>query len=547
MAVDGIAAAPAQAACSPHDKRHGVACVVVSTVLGLTQGLGVNLVNNNLPAIQGSLGATAAEATWLTTAYFATSLSAIALLTKARLQFGLRRFAQWSIAVFLGVAMVHFWAVDLGSAIAVRAALGLAAAPLSTLAVLYMVEAFPAPLAPVGLLLGFATLQFGAPLSRILSEGLLQSAQWRGLQWLEVALALASLAAVHAVVLRPPAQLKVLNAGDAVSFALYAAALALFCVVCTQGRTRWWTDSPWLGGCLAGAFACLGAYVLVERKRRQPLLDLHWLASPFMLRFIAGVLLFRIMLSEQPVGAVGLMNALGFGNDQMHAVFAWVAVGTAAGFALSLLALPSRSLRVPGLAALVLIFVASLLDADATSLTRPHDLYLSQTLLATGTAMFLSSSLLLGFIPVVLDGMKQVVSFLAVFSGSQMLGSLIGSAWLGTFVADRQRLHFARITEHLTLADPQVAARVAQLAGGYASSVLEPAQRAALGAAALAQRAGQEAFVLAYNDLFERVAVVAALSFIWLSIVSMRAFRRERAARRTMATEVVLPEAAAMP
>jgi len=55
----------------------------------------------------------------------------------------------------------------------------------------------------------------------------------------------------------------------------------------------WWTDAPWLGTCLACAIACIGLYVLVDLRRASPLLDLRWLARPYMLRFVVAVLLFR--------------------------------------------------------------------------------------------------------------------------------------------------------------------------------------------------------------------------------------------------------------
>ena len=520
--------------------------VALDLLSGLTQGLGIFLVNNNLTGIQGPLGATAAEASWLTTAYFATALSAAVLLTKMRLQFGLRRFAEWGIVVYLLISVVHLVAQDLSSAIAARAALGFAASPLTTLAILYMLEAVPKRLAPVGLLFGFATLQFGAPLSRILSESLLQNASWQGLQLLDVALACACLAAIVSVRLTPPPLMKVLNRGDAVSFLFYATGLALLCVVCTQGRVNWWTDTAWLGVCLAGSIGSLGLYVLIELRRARPLLDLRWLCSPYMLRLTFAVLLFRIVLSEQPTGAITLMNTLGFNNDQMHPLFGWVAFGTAVGFLLSLLALPTRSFRMPGLTALVLIFAAALLDGDSTSLTRPNDLYFSQTLLAIGTAMFLSSSLLLGFIPVIMDGMKNIVSFLAVFSASQQLGSLIGSAWLSTFLADRQKLHYAKLLEPLILADPQAAARIAQGAAAYAGVVNDPVQRGALGVASLAQQATRESFVLAYNDLFQLVALLSASTFVWLAYVAVRNHLRTTAAAKAVIDAAVRADADAV-
>ncbi|MFX5554984.1 hypothetical protein ABTE11_22140, partial [Acinetobacter baumannii] len=88
-------------------------------------------------------------------------------------------------------------------ALAVRAALGIAAAPLSTLAIYYMMEALPQRLAPVALLAGFACLQLPGPLSRVVSPDLPEIGRWHGLFLLDVALALISLAAIAALPLSP--------------------------------------------------------------------------------------------------------------------------------------------------------------------------------------------------------------------------------------------------------------------------------------------------------------------------------------------------------
>src|SRR5262249_17834735 len=90
-----------------YDRAHGLACAVTPLAVGLPQGLTVWGINNNLPALQGELGATALEASWLNTAYFATALSAVVPLTKLRLQGGLDKFATWSIVAFVVVTAAY--------------------------------------------------------------------------------------------------------------------------------------------------------------------------------------------------------------------------------------------------------------------------------------------------------------------------------------------------------------------------------------------------------------------------------------------------------
>ena len=76
------------------------------------------------------------------------------------------------------------------------------------------------------------------------------------------------------------------------------------------GRIVWWFEAPWLGWCLAAAVVLLAAGALVEHGRIHPLIDTRWVATGTFLRFALNVALVRVILSEQSVGAAGLMQAL---------------------------------------------------------------------------------------------------------------------------------------------------------------------------------------------------------------------------------------------
>lgn len=499
---------------------------MTALLLGLSQSLGLYLVSSNLTSIQGSLQATASEAAWLTTAYFATALSSTLLLVKVRLHFGLRAFATVGLGAFVLVAALHLATDSLASAVCARAALGLAAAPVSTLAVLYMLEATGERLAPVGLVLGFATLQLGLPLSRVIPVRLLELGQWHGLFLPDVALATLSLAAIHALPLKAAPRQSAFSSGDAIAFPLYAGGLGLLAVVLSQGRLHWWRDSDWLGACLAGAIACITLYAWLDLRRDRPLIDLRWLARPYMIRFVIAVLLFRLVLSEQTVGVVGLMGILGQSNEQMAGMFALATLAMLAGFVLAIAIAARNGLGVLAVLSAVMVAIAAWLDASATSLTRPGELIVSQMLLSAALAVFFAAASLQGFGPVMRDGGAQLVSFLAAFSAAQYLGSLIGTAWIGTLVADRQQWHFAVLTQHLRLDDPQAVLRLAQLGGAISRAVQDASARSNQALALLHQQVTVESYVRAYGDVFQYIAALAALMAGWLACLAWRSSRR---------------------
>lgn len=503
----------------------------ISMLLGLTQGLGFNLVNNNLPWIQGALGAYPSEAAWLSTAYTATNATIALLAIKFRFQFGIRLFGDIGLGLFILVAVAHLFTDDLRSAIAVRAASGVAATALSTLALLYMINAVPEARRPMGIALGVGWSQLAAPLSRLVSSDLLEIGQWHGLYLLEIGLSLLCLAAVNLVRLPPVPRMKMFQARDFLTFALFAPGIALLCAVLSQGRFVWWFDAPWLGWALAAAIVLLAAAVLVELHREQPLLHVRWLSSADMLRLVVIILLFRIVLSEQGVGAFGFLQAMGMNNDQMHGlswVMFWATLAGVIGVAMTIN--PAR-VSTPALIALLLIAAAAFWDARVTNLTRPEQMYLSQGLIAFASALFLPAAMLAGFSRALRQGQEFIVSFAVIFGAGQSLGALAGSAFLGTLMTVREKAYSAQIVERLVLTDPQVALRARQYAGAYGGVLTDPVLRQGEGLAVLGQVATREATVLAYADVFRVIGVLSLIVFVYLLALRLREDARARAAQ----------------
>ena len=512
----------------PWDWKRFVSFGGVSLLLGLTQGLGFNLVNNNLPWIQGSLGATASEAAWLATAYTATNATIGLLAIKFRFQFGLRLFADIGLGLFIIIAIAHLFTDDLRSAIAVRAASGVAATALSTLALLYMTAAVPEHRRPMGIALGVGWSQLAAPLSRLVSSDLLQIGQWHGLYLLEIALSLMCLAAVNLIFPPPLPRVKMFQPRDFLTFALFAPGVALLCAVLSQGRFVWWFDAPWLGWALVASIVLLAAAVLIELHRQKPLLHIRWLSSGDMLRLVVIVLLFRLVLSEQGVGAFGFLQAMN--HDQMRGlswVMFWATLAGVIGVALTIN--PAR-VSTPALIALLLIAAAAWWDSRVTNLTRPEQMFVSQGLIAFASALFLPAAMLAGFSRAMRQGQEFIISFAVIFGAGQSLGALAGSAFLGSFVIVRERYHSAQIVERLVLSDPQVAARVRQYSGAYGGAITDPALRQGEGLALLGQVATREATVLAYGDVFRLIAVLSLLVFVYLLALRPREDARARAA-----------------
>ncbi|NRR28972.1 MFS transporter [Oxalobacteraceae bacterium] len=497
-----------------HSDRRRVAYLLVGLIVALTGGLGNALVTVNLPYLQGSLGVYSSEIAWLPAAYVMANVSMNLLLVKFRQQFGLRLFTELFLVLYALATLAHLFVHGLASAIAVRAAHGMSGAALTVLGLYYTLQAFPAKHRLKGVVLGAGFSQLALPLARLFSTELLEIGEWRGLYFFELGMALLSLGCVLMLKLPPGDRIKAFEKLDFLTFALFAPGVALLTAVLALGRTVWWLEAPWLGYSLAASIVLIAGALLIEHNRKAPLLNTRWLTTANMLRLALLVILIRIVQSEAS-GTVGFLQALGLSNDQMNNL--WLVTLGASVAGLSLSALTITPARVPGsiMLSMVLMAIGAWMDTDASNLTRPADLYLSQFLLAFGGAFCIGPTFVSGF-GAVIAAPRNLISFSLMFTITQNMGGLLGSAMVGSFQVVREKFHSSQLVEHLSLLDPQVAARIQSGGAALGSTLGDPAMRNAQGVARLGAAATREANILAYNDVFLMISYVALATLAWM-------------------------------
>lgn len=508
---------PIQPPPEPMSPARAAIYMASSLLLFLTQGLGMNLLNANIYQLQGSLSATTSEIAWLSAAYIAPYASMSIALFKIRMQYGLRRFAELSIVCFVLASVLNIFVSDLHSATVVRFLSGMAAAPLSTLGFLYMLEAFPAARKlSVGLSLALMNTTLSAPIARIISPPLMDLGGWHALYTFEMGLALMALPVVYLLPLTPPPRANVIQKMDILSYLLLATGFGCLAVFLTLGRLYWWFEVPWLGMLLAGSIAALTLMVTLELPRKMPLIDLRWVFSRENMHMAGILLLFRVVSSEQTTTAANFYMQLGLLNEQTQTMYAIILLASIAGGLVCTVLMLTRYVETAHVLALVLIATGAFLDSQSTSLTRPEQMYLSQAMVAAGAAMFLPPVMSKGFATAMAKGAPFIVNFLLIFLFTQSIGALVAQAALGTFVTLREKFHSNVLVEHILLTNPFVAQRVSQLSGSYGKVITDKSLLNAEGLQLLGQQVTREANVLAYNDAFLVIAIASATGLVLL-------------------------------
>lgn len=522
----------------PYAPRHTpwrrVGYAGVAVVMALVATLGNALVTVNIPNLAGALGVYQAEAALLPAAYVAMNACANLLLIKARQQFGIPAITHTLLAVYAAMALLQLVIPGLEMALVVRAVSGMTAAALTTMTIFNLLQVVPPTKRAAALVTAISLGQFGPVLARLLPVEMLALGGWHGLHLIEAGLALFALAVLIALPLPPSDRSPAFEPLDFVTVALVVPAVSLICAVLGVGRFVWWTDTPWLGAALAVAVPLLVAALVIEHNRALPLLQTKWVGTRDIFRFAIVALLVRLALAEQTYGAVGLLTSAGLNNDQLRTLFSFVLVAMALGLTITLLTVSPERIAYLIIAASLVIAVGAWLDAGATNLTRPAQLMWSQGLIALGTTLFIGPALAYGFLRMLERGPSHLVTFIVLFSTTQNVGGLAGAALLGSYQVASARAHATSIAERVLPADPLVAARLQAGAQGVSGVLVDPAARTAQGAGALGQALVREANILAFNDVFRLVAILALLTAIYVAYIRIyNVVRRRRAAEGT--------------
>lgn len=488
---------------------------IIGTFIALTASLSNGFITANLPQLQGEYGLTPSEGAWLPAAYVMANVSSNIILFKTRQQYGLRLFTEVALLGFIAVMVMHLFVHNYHMAVFIRYVSGFVAAPLSSLGMYYIMQAFSQPNRLKGLYIGFGFNQLGIPLAWIISPYLVSVNNWGDLYTFELGLAICCYAMVVALKLPRGLKIAVFEKGDLITFALLAPGFACLCIVLSQGPILWWFDSNWLAYMLMIGFSLVVLGLFFEHQRRNPLLMVRWLGTAPMLRFMFGALCLRFLLSEQGFAAVNFLKTVGMGPDQFVGLYTVIFIGIFSGVIFSALTFSKERVFWHLLGATLLILIASRLDAYLTSDVRPQNFFYSQFLIAFANGLFIGPLLLAGMLNALKQGSSHVITFIVLFSATQNFGGLIGTSFYNTYQKHHTQIYQVDINQTMKSTDPNVLYRVSQYKAIYNSQTTDPQQVQIQASKMLGQINAREAQVRAYNDVINLNSVIAIFLFVW--------------------------------
>lgn len=514
----------------PHPPMRRLAYGAIGLWIGASATFANATVTVNVPNLSGEYAAYVAELSWFPAIYVAANSCANTMLVKARAQYSMPNVMRSLLIVYIAAAVMQFFVSGFAAEAVVRFCSGIVAGGMTSTGVYYLLQALPPKARPLAVVIGLGMTQLGTPIARLLPVDMLSAQHWFGQHCIELAAALTTLTLITLVPLPPTPRYRLFQPLDFITVAFLLPGVLLLCGVLNRGRLAWWTDTPWLGVALAVSIPLITIAVLIEMTREQPLIRVSWLGTREFLGIVAIAFLMRLALAEQTYGAVGLLTAGNLDNDQLRTLFCWVIVSMLAGIVTCALTLSEKALPRQVIVASLAVAAGAWLDSHANNLTRPEQLYLSQSLVGFGTCLFIGPTLAHGVIKVLHHGPHYFVTLVVLFSMTQNIGGLVGSALLGSYQTIATRDHFQELADKMPVGDVLTAGRIAGSTRALASTIADPVQRAQQGGTALAASMTREANVLAFNDVYRFVwrlsLIVAALILLLIHVSKVHPARR---------------------
>ncbi|MEV7075100.1 MFS transporter [Streptomyces sp. NPDC093990] len=258
-------------------------------------GLDTTIVNVGLPAIGRGLDVDTRGLEWIVDAY--TLVLASLLISSGALadRFGRHRVFQCGLAAFGAASLVCALAPSAGVLIAARALQGIGASMLSPVALAIVVNAMPDPKERAQAI-GIWASVFGLSMAAgpITGGALLAGLGWRALFWINAPVIAAAL--LLSAVFVPESRAPRARPLDLPGQVLLTVVLAVVVGVLIEGPRIGWTSPAALAGC-AGAAVATAAFVWVESRRREPLMDPRIFRSPVFSGAVLGAVAVFVALT----------------------------------------------------------------------------------------------------------------------------------------------------------------------------------------------------------------------------------------------------------
>lgn len=497
------------------DNKWMVSIAVVFGVLMTT--IDTSVVNVALPIIQGNVGATQQEITWISTGYLISVVILMPLTNWLSTRFGRKQVYLTSLVVFTCASLMCGFSHTLGTLIFWRVIQGFGAGTLQPLAQAIFREAFPPEQQGIAMgIFGFLVL-FGPAMGPTMGGWITDNYSWPWIFFINIPIGIIgffiALQYLHNPVYdQNPRRVKV----DAVGIGLLAVGLATLQTVLEQGEAEDWFSSSFIVTFSVVAAVSLVSFIWWELTHEAPAVDLRVLKD-------------RTFTSATVIGGilgVGLFASLFLLPQYMQLLLGFTA--TQSGLALMprslvmMVMMPIGGIFYNRLGArpmiasgLVLSIYAQWVMGHFTLETGSQDILIPQLIQGVGFALIFValSTAALANIP-----RPRMTSATGLNNLIRQLGGSFGTAYIVVLLTQHLAQARADLVTRASMTDPIFVQRLQGMTAAFAARGFTPDRAHAAALQAMDGLMSKQAAMLAYDYLFLWVGLlfVACLPLVLL-------------------------------
>jgi len=472
--------------------------VVAGAIGALMATLDISIVNSSLPTIQGEIGASPTEGTWIATSYLVSEIVIIPLTAWLERVFGLKRFLLVMASLFMGFSMACGFASTLTEMIIGRVGQGFTGGAMIPTGMTIIATRLPRHQQPIGTALFGSTLVMGPVFGPLVGGWLTENYSWHYAFFINLPVCAVLMTFLFVGLKSQAMKLDEIRQADWLGIAGMAAGLGGLTVVLEEGNREQWFDSTliWrLTGLTIVGFVLIG---LGQIYAKRPVVKLALLRNrAFAAVFVLGLLIGAVLYGTSYVIPQFLAAIAGYNAQQSGGVVFLSGIPAAMMMPLFPLLVTRLDLRLAVSGGMLLMAGCCWFDSDLTVQSGGSAFVLSQLMRGLGQVfamLFLNQAAIASVKP------NEAGDASGLFNAARNLGGSIALALLATLQERREDFH------HWTLfsAIPANSTAVQSWVAGQTQGVGNDATLGAL--QSINTQVVQQAVVMSYNDEFVALA-----------------------------------------
>lgn len=500
----------------------GIAGVLLGSIMAT---LGTRVTSLGIADLRGGLHLGFDEGAWMTTSFGIGQMMVGVCCPYLGAILGVRRVLLLGIILFFVSSLLAPLSPNLSAFLAAQFLAGAGSGTFIPLTISFIARSLPARLVVYGIAIYAMNSELSQNVAASLEGWYSDNLSWRWIDWQYCGALPLMFACVWYGIPRESVKTELLAHLDWPGLAYAALGFSLLYAGLDQGNRLDWINNGLVNGLLISGGLVTTAFVVRELwVTRTPFLNLRLLMQHHLVLLMLLLAGYRfIILSTSYIIPNYLQTVQNFRELQVGSVLLWIALPQFAivlplGYLLS--RLDGRLVLAAGTA---LVGAACLMAAQLTSVWATGDFLQSQIVQALGQSFALTALVVL---VVQAINPADALTIGTLLQTSRLFGGEIGTAFMQTFVRQREQIHSNLIGLHVDSLASLTADRLAAYRNAVGAHTSDLAVAGAQATNLLASAIARQAAVLAYIDGFLAAAVGA---FVCLLLIA--ALPANRAAR----------------